>query len=395
MKLYKNLIDASAKILKEIFENNRYADKAIEYAFKQNKQWGSRDRKFVAEAVYDCVRNFRLYTELAESKNNYWRLIAVWLILKEIDITHLQEFKSISPEKIKQQFTTLSAKNYLKYSFPDWLWQYGIDQLGEKQFTNQAQAMHNTASVILRANTLKTSSETLRKLLLSEDIETESIEGLKDALKLLKRKNIFKTTAFKNGLFEVQDCGSQQISLFSNPNEKQIIIDACAGAGGKSLHIAALTNNKGKIISLDVHEKKLEQLRLRANRAGAFNIETKLIEPSTLKLLHKKADLLLLDVPCSGSGVLKRNPDTKWKLNQKTLNETIELQSTILHTYSTMLKKEGTLIYSTCSIFPAENQEQIAKFVKTNKEFSVIEEKTILPSLNYDGFYMCKLKQNN
>ncbi len=170
------------------------------------------------------------------------------------------------------------------------------------------------------------------------------------------------------------------------------MIDACAGAGGKSLHLAALMNNKGRIISMDVEAWKLDELKKRAKRSGAFNIETRFIEnKSILTAFEAKADKLLLDVPCSGSGVLKRNPDAKWKLNPESLERTKTLQKQILHDYSALLKPGGELVYSTCSIFPSENQNQVSSFIQEHPEFELQEEKTLWPSEGYDGFYMARL----
>ncbi len=175
------------------------------------------------------------------------------------------------------------------------------------------------------------------------------------------------------------------------------VVDACAGAGGKSLHLAAIMKNKGKIISMDVENFKLEELKRRAKRAGAFNIETRLIEDNkAIKRLEGKADKVLLDVPCSGLGVIKRNPDAKWKLSEETINRTKILQQKLLADYSVMLKPKGSLFYSTCSILPSENRQQVDLFLSSNHDFKFVKDKTILPSEGCDGFYMCELiKQTN
>jgi 16S rRNA (cytosine967-C5)-methyltransferase len=154
-------------------------------------------------------------------------------------------------------------------------------------------------------------------------------------------------------------------------------------------------NNKGKLISLDVEAYKLEELKKRAKRAGAFNIEARLIEDNkTIKRLEAKADKLLLDVPCSGLGVIKRNPDAKWKLNPEVIERTKNLQQKILQEYSFMVKINGELVYSTCSILPSENKNQVDIFLEKNPNFEFIKDNTILPSQGYDGFYMALLKRN-
>ena len=176
------------------------------------------------------------------------------------------------------------------------------------------------------------------------------------------------------------------------------VIDACAGAGGKSLHLAALMKNKGHILSLDIYEKKLIELQRRARRNGVHIIEAKIIESSkTIKRLKEKADRLLLDVPCTGLGVLRRNPDAKWKLSPTFLEEVKITQQNLLRDYSSMVKPGGKLIYATCSILPSENENQIKTFLesKEGQLFTLENQKTLLPNdFGYDGFFMARLKRN-
>lgn len=394
MKLYKNLVNAVAETLQEIFVKNRYADKAIEKVFKQHPQWGSRDRRFVAEAVYDIVRNFRLYSELAQSQKNFWFITAVWLVVKEIEFPDWQEFKSLDREAILINKQKLKSNQPVYESYPDWLWNLGHQELGSDLWVKEAVAMNQQAPVVLRVNTLKTNKQKLKEEFSKQNILLNEIEGIENAFSLVKRENVFQNTFFKQGWFEVQDAGSQKISEFLEPKPNQFVIDACAGAGGKSLQIAALMKNKGKLISLDVEAHKLDELKKRAKRAGAFNIETRLIEDNkTIKRLEAKADKLLLDVPCSGLGVIKRNPDAKWKLNPEMIERTKKLQQKILQEYSEMVKINGELVYSTCSILPSENKNQVDFFIEKNPNFEFIKDKTIFPSQGYDGFYMALIKR--
>jgi 16S rRNA (cytosine967-C5)-methyltransferase len=396
MKLYKNLINSTALILQDVFLSNRYADKALEKAFKQNPQWGSRDRRFVAEAVYDIVRYYRLYSELAESKKNFWFITAVWLVVKKVELPAWQEFQHVDANYILSQYEKLKNNVAIYESYPDWLWQLCEKELGKDNWLREAKALNETAEVVLRMNTLKTDENKFIEALEKENILVSKIEGYKNAYKLQKRENVFKTQLFKDGGFEVQDAGSQSIGDFVNPSASDFVVDACAGAGGKSLQLAAMMNNKGKIISLDVEEWKLDELKKRAKRAGAFNIEARLIEENkSVAQLERKADKVLLDVPCSGLGVLKRNPDSKWKLSNETIERTKILQEQILKNYCNMVKVGGSLFYSTCSILPSENRDQIDLFLANNINFEFIKEKNILPSRGYDGFYMCELKRTS
>ncbi|MBA3664362.1 MAG: RsmB/NOP family class I SAM-dependent RNA methyltransferase [Bacteroidetes bacterium] len=393
MKLYRNLVNSVAETLQEIFVKNRYADKAIERLFKQNPKWGSRDRRFIAEAIYDIVRNYRLYSELAKSEKNFWFITAVWLVIKEIEVPAWQEFQHVDPAAILKTKERLKTNLPVYESYPDWLWELGTKELGKETWEKEAISMNCLASVVLRINTLKTNKEKFIAAFKEQNILLKEVENSENAVELVKRENIFQNALFKEGWFEVQDAGSQKISEFVNPSPGSMVIDACAGAGGKTLHLAALMNNKGKIISMDVEDWKLEELRKRCNRAGVFNVEAILVDEKTFQKFEMKADKVLLDVPCSGLGVIKRNPDAKWKLSVEVIEKTKALQQKILADFSGMVKQGGSLIYSTCSILPSENKEQVEKFLRKNTNFEFVKEESLLPSEGYDGFYMCELKR--
>lgn len=392
MKLYKNLVNSVAETLQEIFIKNRYADKAIERVFKQHPQWGSRDRRFVAEAVYDIVRNYRLYSTLAQSEKNFWFVTAVWMVIKGIELPAWPEFRHVDASYILKAKDRLKDNAPVYESYPDWLWQLATLELGKEKWEVEAIAMNSQAPVVLRINTLRTTRAKFLAAFAEQGIAVKEVPRAADAVELVKRENVFQNKLFKEGWFEVQDAGSQMISEFVSPSPNDLVVDACAGAGGKSLHLAALMKNKGKIISMDVEEWKLEELKKRAKRAGAFNIETAIVNEQAVKKYFSKADKLLLDVPCSGLGVIKRNPDAKWKLSVEVIEKTKSIQKKILSEYSAMVKPGGSLIYSTCSILPSENNRQVDEFLKTHSQFSFVKDKTILPSEGYDGFYMCELK---
>jgi 16S rRNA (cytosine967-C5)-methyltransferase len=388
-------LNGIASSLAMIFNENRYSDKVLEKLFKQNKQWGARDRKFIAESVYDIVRYYRLLAHLAESKNNFWFITSVYFVLKNIELPDWPEFKHVNKAQILAEYENSAHDFDLFNSYPEAVSKIAQEELGTEKWHREALAMNSMAEVVLRVNTLKTTTSELQKKLQQDGIETETVKENANALILKKRSNIFSNAHFKEGLFEIQDLGSQHIALFCDPQPKQFVIDACAGAGGKSLALAALMQNKGRIVSMDVAQWKLDELSKRAKRAGAFNIETKLIDPKTSSNYKDKADLVLLDVPCSGLGVIKRNPDTKWKFTKTGFEKTKELQQQILQDYSTMVKPGGTLIYSTCSILPSENRQQVDAFLQKNHIFNLQEDRTIFPSEGYDGFYMCKLKKDH
>jgi 16S rRNA (cytosine967-C5)-methyltransferase len=402
MRLHRNLVYTTIDSLNAIFNEGEYADKAVARALKKDKRWGSSDRKFVAETIYEVVRWKRLYAEIAEVKEPYnrediWRMFAVWAVLRGYPIPDWRQLEGTPERKIKGKFDELSKIRKMRESIPDWMDELGVKELGEALWTKEIAAQNKQAQVILRVNTLNTTKEKLRAILMDLNIETDFLPDQPDALVLKERANVFMTDAFKEGLFEVQDASSQLVAAFLGVAPGMRVVDTCAGAGGKTLHLASLMQNKGQLIAMDLYESKLKQLKLRAKRNGAFNIEYRIIDTTkVIKKLHEKADRVLIDAPCSGLGVLKRNPDAKWKLQPEFIDNIRKVQSEVLESYSKIVKPGGKLVYATCSILPSENQEQIAKFLKTEigQQFKFEKDCKILSSESgFDGFYMALLER--
>jgi 16S rRNA (cytosine967-C5)-methyltransferase len=395
MKLFPNTVKGVIYAIDEIFNQNRYADKVIEKTLKSNSKWGSRDRAFVAESVYEMVRWWRLVNEVSPTKDLY-HLFGTYWVLQGKGLPDWQEFEALDPQKIKEKYETVISNRAIKQSIPDWLDEMGASLLGEK-WDKEIDILNQKAEVVLRVNTLKISREQLAKRLAEEGIGTYAPKGYKDALVLGRRQNIFKNPAFKEGLFEVQDASSQLVATAMDVKPGMRVIDACAGSGGKSLHLAALMENKGRILSMDLEDWKLQNTKLRARRNGISIIEPKVIEGNkTIKRLKESADRVLLDVPCSGLGVLKRNPDTKWKLSPESIEKVQGIQQEIIQNYSSMVKPGGILVYATCSILPTENQEQVEKFLSSEKgkDFELLEDQKVLAQESgFDGFYIAKLRK--
>ncbi|MEP1489629.1 MAG: RsmB/NOP family class I SAM-dependent RNA methyltransferase [Algibacter sp.] len=402
MRLHRNLCFAVIDGLTLIFNEGKYADKVIQQLLKRDKRWGARDRGFVAETTYDIVRWKRLYAEIAEVKapfdrENLWRMFAVWATLKGVKLPDWKYFENTPVRKIKGRYDELSKIRKLKESIPDWIDEVGEKELGTDLWTKEIAALNQQADVILRVNTLKTTKEKLQAILFDLEIETDFVPNHEAALKLKERANVFSTEAFKNGFFEVQDASSQLVAEFLDVQPGMRVVDACAGAGGKTLHLAALMENKGQIIAMDIYGNKLHELKRRAKRNGAHNIETRAIESTKIiKKLYDKADRVLIDSPCSGLGVLRRNPDSKWKLQLDFLDKIRKTQQEILQQYSRMVKVEGKLVYATCSVLPSENQNQVQEFLKSEsgKNFILVKDKKVSAHKSgFDGFYMALLER--
>lgn len=402
MRLHKNLVLAVLNGLHQIFSEDKYADKVVAQVLKSDKRWGSRDRGFIAETTYEIVRWKRLYASIAEvqepfHRDDLWRVFAVWATLRGYPLPEWKAIEGTPTRRIKGRFEALRKDRKYRESIPDWLDKLGVGALGEKKWEQELEALNSMAPVVLRANTLKTLPKLLRNVLLEEKITTQFLSKYPDALMLDQRSNVFSTNAFKKGLFEVQDAASQCVAPFTQVESGMRVVDACAGAGGKSLHLAALMQNKGQLIALDIHQYKLRELKRRTKRAGVHNIEARLIDSNkVIKKLHQSADRVLLDAPCSGIGVLRRNPDAKWKLNPEFIERIIKEQQQILTQYAHMAKPGGKLIYVTCSILPQENEMQISQFLTSEigQLFSLEKEKHLWPSVQgFDGFYMARLQR--
>jgi len=400
MLYHKNLLNAVAATVTEIFGEGKHADKQIKKLFLTNKKWGARDRKFVAETIYEIVRWWRLLWECSGKAVSFkagdiHRLIAVYLIIRGKEIPKFEEYSDLDIPGIMKRYEEVSKIRAVRESIPDWLDELGARDV--KGWDNVIHELNKEAEVVLRVNTIKISKKELSEILRNEGIETYSDNLPPDALVLKERRNIFLSESFKKGYFEVQDVSSQLVAPFADAEPGMRVIDACAGAGGKSLHLASLMENKGKIVSLDIHEWKLDLLKERARRNGIFIIETRVIQSNkVIKRLKESADRVLLDVPCSGLGVLKRNPDTKWKISLQSIEDVIKEQAEILDNYNEMVKPGGRLIYSTCSIFPNENEKQIEVFLVRNRNYKLTDQKLILPTDNgFDGFFMASLERKS
>jgi 16S rRNA (cytosine967-C5)-methyltransferase len=390
MKLFRPNAQAVTEALREIFTESRYADKVIERKLRQDPRWGARDRRFIAESTYDVVRWYRKILAVSGAhERDFWTILGIWVKMKGESLPPWSEFDRAAA----MPFANEQLERKVNESIPDWLDVAGENELGSL-WDKELHALNEQAQVVLRANTLKISRKDLKAELSLDEVDTYTLKEFPDALVLRERQNVFQLEAFKNGLFEVQDAGSQAIAPFLKVEPGMRLIDACAGGGGKTLHLAALMNNKGKILALDTEGWKLEELKKRARRAGAGNIETRVIESSkVIKRLEATADRLLLDVPCSGVGVLKRNPDAKWKLTPQFMDAVKKEQAEILQSYSAMVKPGGLMVYATCSIFPSENENQVGQFISANSNFRKVDERSILPSEGFDGFYMASVER--
>lgn len=399
-KLYRitaqGIIDTLAKTL----STNARASRLLEKLNLANPKWGSGDRNTVHRATYEILRWKNYYSflsghdETVDKKENLWSLLGVWLVINNLEVPDWEEFKSLNPKEIKDRQKEKTTPERTK-SIPSWLYERGKKELS-REWNIELDALNIEAKLILRVNRIVTSPKKLQEELHSKyNIGALPIKGYEDALLINKRTNLRKNPLYLKGSFEIQDANSQKIGSFTDVKPGMNVIDGCAGAGGKTLHLASLMRNKGDIIALDVEENKLKELKKRARRNRVKIIKNIWVADAQYKeSLSNWADRVLIDAPCSGLGTLKRNPDLKWKLTEERISEVIDLQRKILLEQSNWVKKGGKLIYVTCSILPSENQDQISWFLKqeAGKAFDLEKEETFFShQTEYDGFYAARL----
>lgn len=395
MKLHPNIISSVIVSLKKIFSEGAYADDVVRNLLQSNPKWGSRDRRFIASSLYTIVRWWKRYQYIGETNEQdekcFEKVLSVYLYEAYGSDLETPLPIVINEPTYKKKIASAAFIRAVEGSIPDWMDNLCVTELGEQIWEKELAILNIEADVFIRVNTLKENSKQVIQTLQKEGIEASSFGAYPETLKLAERKPLQRLASFLKGTYEIQDAGSQVIAHYLNPVPNARVIDACAGAGGKSLHIAALMKNKGQIISMDIEAPKLKELERRALRAGVDIIKTKGITSGTIASLKNSADYVLLDVPCSGIGVLRRNPDDKWKLSKERIDTLVKIQQNIIQEYSMMVKPGGVLVYATCSILPSENDKQIDAFLAINKQFELEKKQTIYPSQGGDGYFMARL----
>jgi 16S rRNA (cytosine967-C5)-methyltransferase len=389
---FKKISKELSNAVRKIFKDNLYATKAIKISLKENRNWDDETRGFFSDNVYNITR--------------YWRLL-LYLIKKEPSFNDknlaliLNAYMFFIGEKVTkskelaERLHNAKKIRAIKESVPDWLDKLGQKELGKK-WNQVLRTLNQKPNLIIRVNTLKKTKDELIKILKDEGIKAEEIHNTQDALLIKNKINVYRLKSFKEGFFEIQDTASQMVSIFLEPKPGMLVVDACAGEGSKTLHISALMKNRGRIIAMDLQDWRLKVLRRRAKKSGAYNIETRqILSSKSYKRFKGKTDRLLLDVPCSGLGTIRRNPDIKWKISPSDIERLKKIQKELLERYCNLLKRGGRFVYSICSILPSEGEEQVKAFLeKQNNKYILIKEKRYWPDEDdTDGFYMALLER--
>ncbi len=347
--------------------------------FRAHRNMGARDRAEAAETVYGCLRARRLLEHVcaAEVATSEDLVAAQLLIGRGLSARALEELGYAGDARaLAERARGLDPKTLplaVRASLPDWLAERWVAELGESEVEALAEALARPASVDLRVNTLKASRDEVAAALAAEGFAAEPTPHSPVGLRLRKRAPLFQTAAFRKGLFEVQDEGSQLVSLLLEAQPRERVVDLCAGGGGKTLHLGALMSNTGTVYAMDTHARRLEETRRRLARAGLHNVRLVAIESETdahVKRLRGSIDRVLVDAPCSGTGTLRRNPDAKWRsIDLAALGA---LQRRVLAAGAELLEPGGRLVYATCSLLRDENADVVEGFLRETGGFERI-----------------------
>lgn len=400
MKL-ASLLGHTCELLQRVRSTDKPADSIIDSFFRSHKYLGSHDRRFIAETTYGTLRHLRKcehrllqslegHAEDILPTDGFALLIATYLIVIDRKTKVLPE--DLSPNlkshvlngKLGPLLKTMAKlagtgdddgaePTGLRFSFPDWMVAKFVAQYGQEEADALCRSLNEQAPITLRVNEIKTSLEDCQRALKAEGIETRKASLSPLGLYVPKRLNVFQLQTFREGMFEVQDEGSQLLTLLLDPKPTARVLDLCAGAGGKTLGFAALMKNRGEIVATDVHTSRLEELRKRARRAGVSNVRVRQIDDAAdLEITYPAHfDLVLVDAPCSGIGTMRRNPGMKWTVTEEAVKELSEKQSKILNASASLVAAGGRLAYATCTLFREENEEVVEQFLRGHPEFAL------------------------
>lgn len=412
----KKQLDHTIALLEQLLQFDRPADAIVSPYLRANRDLGSNDRAQIAETVFACLRHLEQLHSLLGPKANSRSLVLTTLI--RIQRKHVTEFERVLKSGENKWLASiknmaLSNSTIVQAGLPQWI----IDKLTVEQsigdIIRMGRAMMEPAPMDIRVNTLKNKKHNIAQILQDSGIECEETPYSPVGLRLVGHPAINRHPAYIAGEIEVQDEGSQLMSILLGAKRGEMIVDFCAGAGGKTLHIGAMMASTGRLYAFDVSAKRLARFKPRLARSGLSNVNSQVINHENdthIKRLAGKIDRILIDAPCSGLGTLRRNPDLKYRQMPPSIERLNTLQAAILDSASKMLKQGGTLVYGTCSILPQENQQIIESFLNKHPEFSIIPANNILrdrhisldtgdflqlrPHIHHtDGFFAAVLKK--
>ena len=383
-------LDLAILALRSILPLAHPADTTLRYFFQQERI-GSNERAFVAEAVFGTLRHRMLLEYACGEKATPRRMALAYLIrfggynLREIEPVLQRDEKEWLATVKGVKLETLSLA--IQAELPDWLVEKMRASYSDADILTIGQSMQQGAPLDIRVNTLFAKREEVLQQLQLQKIDATATPYSPLGIRIKEKIPLNKDVLFTEGKVEVQDEGSQLLGFLVSPKRTDMVVDFCAGAGGKTLMLSALMNSQGRLYAMDVSEKRLANLKPRLKRSGASNIQSMLIAHENdlkVKRLAGKIDRVLVDAPCSGLGTLRRNPDLKFRQSPGSIEELTQKQTAILASASRLVKKGGRLVYATCSILPEENQDIVQAFLAAHPDFVLRPASEVLQQLKID-----------
>jgi 16S rRNA (cytosine967-C5)-methyltransferase len=384
MRLPPAILGNTEEVLREILRFTAPADTTLSRYFKDHPRLGSRERGAVAEGIYAVLRNKSFFTDFAEAGSSpTMRRLTIMGLAEAMGVDSLgglTDDETAFLNRINEIDRTLMPVQ-MRSNLPKWLFDKFVAQYGQEETLKLADALNQPAPLDLRVNSIKTTREDAMTRLLEAPVAAIPTPFAPLGLRVLKKPALQNLPIFKEGGIEVQDEGSQILSQIVGAKRGEMVVDFCAGAGGKTLALGALMRNTGRLYAFDVSEKRLAKLKPRMARSGLSNVHPVQIaheRDAKVKRLAGKIDRVLVDAPCSGMGTLRRNPDVKWRQKEDSILEMQEKQIGILDGAARLLKGGGRLVYATCSLLEEENQRVAENFLATHPEFDLVPMSTVL-----------------
>jgi 16S rRNA (cytosine967-C5)-methyltransferase len=386
----KALLDACAELVKLTLKFDHPADAIVSRFFRDNRSLGPRERATLAETVYTVLRKKLLFDHFAPSGSGpKERRLAILGFYGPRD--YLKSALTDQEKNWLEQCDQVKVEDLMerhRHNLPEWLVQPLKEQLGAEEFWALAESFNQGAGLDLRVNALTAKRSDVQKELAKAGIKAVPTPYSPWGLRLQDKPALNKLDVFTRGAIEVQDEGSQLLALLLDAKRGEMVVDFCAGAGGKTLAIGAAMRSTGRLYAFDTSAHRLDALKPRLARSGLSNVHPAAIaheRDDRVKRLAGKIDRVLVDAPCSGLGTLRRNPDLKWRQNLKAVEEMAAKQAAILQSAARLLKSGGRLVYATCSILPQENETIAQAFSDGNSEFTPLEVGEIMSDLKVEG----------
>lgn len=384
MRLHPAVVNHAEEVLREVLRFTGPADAILSRYFREHPKLGSRERNAVAESVYGVLRNKLVYASFSES--GFGPAMRRLALLGLADAVGVDAIGGLSPEEIEwlqriDQIDRNSLPVTLRANLPAWLFEKLVARDGEAATLQLADALNRPAPLDLRVNAIKAKREDVLAELAKAPIQCEPTPYAPLGIRVMKKPALQNLPLFKDGAIEVQDEGSQLLAHIVAPKRGEMVVDFCAGAGGKTLALGATMRNTGRLYAFDVSEKRLAKLKPRLARSGLSNVHPVVIaheNDAKIKRLAAKIDRVLVDAPCSGLGTLRRNPDMKWRQTPESVAELNVKQAAILASAARLVKPGGRLVYATCSLLDEENEAIASQFLASHSDFALLPMKDVL-----------------